>query len=132
MCPLPARRISILSSFWAPFPEIDREVERVQKTLTETLTGSQTDLRPLLEDAVGGGGKMLRPGLLLLASRFGRGVDDRIRALAGAVELFHVATLVHDDVLDEAETRRGAHTLHKLAGVHVAVLAGELRHRSTR
>ncbi len=71
------------------------------------------------------GGKRLRPALLLLASKlFGNGSESAIR-LAAVVEMIHAATLVHDDVIDVAETRRGRPSTNVLWGNHISVLAGD-------
>jgi octaprenyl-diphosphate synthase len=72
-----------------------------------------------------GGGKRLRPILLLLSSRLvGDGGETAIR-LAAVVELIHTATLVHDDVIDDAEIRRGRPSVNHLWGNHTSVLAGD-------
>lgn len=70
-------------------------------------------------------GKMLRPTLLLLAGRACGAVRREHLVLAAVVEMVHVATLVHDDVLDEADLRRGATTLNRLRGNEAAVLLGD-------
>jgi len=71
------------------------------------------------------GGKRLRPILLLLSARlFGPTGDNAIR-LAAVVEMIHTATLVHDDVIDVAETRRGKPSPNILWGNHTSVLAGD-------
>lgn len=70
-------------------------------------------------------GKMLRPGLLLLSGRACGKVTDEHLALAAIVELIHMATLVHDDVLDEADVRRRGPTIHRLEGNEAAVLLGD-------
>jgi octaprenyl-diphosphate synthase len=71
------------------------------------------------------GGKRLRPALLLLSSKlFGNGAESAIR-LAAVVEMIHAATLVHDDVIDVAETRRGRPSTNVLWGNHISVLAGD-------
>lgn len=72
-----------------------------------------------------GGGKRLRPTLLLLSSRLiGDGGQSAIR-LAAVVELIHTATLVHDDVIDGADTRRGRPSPNVKWGNHTSVLAGD-------
>jgi octaprenyl-diphosphate synthase len=71
------------------------------------------------------GGKRLRPSLLLLSSKlFGDGGKSAIR-LAAVVEIIHTATLVHDDVIDAAETRRGRPSTNAQWGNHTSVLAGD-------
>ena len=72
-----------------------------------------------------GGGKRLRPTLLLLASKLNGYTGDSAIRLAAVVEMIHTATLVHDDVIDAAQTRRGRATPNVLWGNHSAVLAGD-------
>ncbi len=72
-----------------------------------------------------GGGKRLRPALLLLSSRFcGYHGDSAIR-LGAVVEMIHSATLIHDDVIDGADTRRGRPSANSRWGNHMSVLAGD-------
>lgn len=76
-------------------------------------------------------GKMLRPTLVILSSMATAGsdtaetLDDRHRVLAAVVEMIHMATLVHDDILDESEVRRGGSTVNTLHGNDVAVMLGD-------
>src|SRR4029453_13615882 len=71
------------------------------------------------------GGRMLRPSLCIATARaFGADAERAVRS-AAALELFHNAFLVHDDIEDESEERRGRPTLHALHGVPVAVNAGD-------
>jgi octaprenyl-diphosphate synthase len=71
------------------------------------------------------GGKRLRPMCVALASRVGTGFDRRARALAVSVELVHAATLLHDDVVDLGETRRGAPSTRAIWGNAVSIFAGD-------
>ncbi|MDQ6746855.1 MAG: polyprenyl synthetase family protein, partial [Candidatus Dormibacteraeota bacterium] len=79
-----------------------------------------------LTQTVAAGGKRIRAGLVvhfgLLAGADPRAIDE----LAMAVEFLHAATLVHDDVIDNAETRRGVPALHRDHGVEIALLVGDL------
>jgi octaprenyl-diphosphate synthase len=73
-----------------------------------------------------GGGKRLRPLCVALSARLGPSVDvSAVRNLAAAVELVHNATLLHDDVVDHGETRRGAPTARALFGNAASVFAGD-------
>jgi geranylgeranyl diphosphate synthase type I len=76
------------------------------------------------------GGKRLRPAVVLLFARALGGSEAEHQAvpLAAAVELFHNFTLIHDDIMDRDETRRGVPTTHVLYGVDMAILAGDLLH----
>lgn len=71
------------------------------------------------------GGKRLRPLCVSLASRLGAGFDERALQLAVAVEMVHAATLLHDDVVDVGETRRGAPAARQLFGNAVSIFAGD-------
>lgn len=70
-------------------------------------------------------GKRLRPMCVVLASRFGRGLDDRTREFGVAVELVHCATLLHDDVVDAGDQRRGAPAARTLYGNAASIFAGD-------
>lgn len=72
-----------------------------------------------------GGGKRLRPILVLLASKLVGGITDGSIRMAAVVEMIHTATLVHDDVIDIAETRRGRPSSNTIWGNHTCVLAGD-------
>jgi octaprenyl-diphosphate synthase len=71
------------------------------------------------------GGKHLRPMCVALASRFGAGFGDAARELAMAVELVHSATLLHDDVVDLGEVRRGEPTARMIYGNAASIFAGD-------
>ncbi len=114
-----------MTDFWADFPGLSEELDRVSATMAEAV-GSEN---PVIADAtsalVGGDGKLLRPGLLIVASRFGR-MDGKKRAsLAAALEMLHIATLIHDDVIDDSPLRRGLPAAHVRYGKKDAVLIGD-------
>jgi heptaprenyl diphosphate synthase/octaprenyl-diphosphate synthase len=79
----------------------------------------------LLEHAVVSGGKKVRPTVTLLAGALRDGPQDKLVTMATAVELLHIATLIHDDTVDKAETRRGRATISNIWGNDVAVLLGD-------
>ncbi len=88
----------------------------------------QADYGPLgemLEMVLSGGGKLLRPALALLAGRFGHYNLDLLVPLAASVELLHTATLVHDDVIDRAATRRGRPTVNSAFHNSTTVMLGD-------
>jgi heptaprenyl diphosphate synthase len=99
----------------------------VKVRLREQADSLPTDLRDELSPLVQREGKSLRAGLILLSS--GGAPDDRrdaIDAAAAAIELLHLATLVHDDIVDQAALRRGEPALHQKLGPQKAVLYGDL------
>ena len=82
-------------------------------------------LRQMLETALAGSGKLMRPAIALMGGRLGEYDLGKLVPLAASVELLHTATLVHDDVIDEAETRRGQQTPNALFGNAASVMLGD-------
>lgn len=78
-----------------------------------------------IEDLIRGGGKRLRPILMLLAGKFGDFNEQKMLELAAGLELLHMATLVHDDIIDEAKLRRGEKTAQAKFGPNIAVFVGD-------
>ena len=87
-----------------------------------------TDLLEILEHALLNGGKRIRPLLCILTARLCSTPGKEICPLAIAFEYLHVATLLHDDVIDHANTRRGRPAANKLFGLTAAILAGDFLH----
>ena len=96
--------------------------ERLRDAVTHTDLLADTASRHL----VNAGGKRLRPLLTLLAAQLGEGSRPEVLDAAVVVELTHLATLYHDDVMDSAPLRRGAPAAHEVWGNHVAILTGDL------
>src|SRR5687767_13842102 len=71
------------------------------------------------------GGKRIRPAVLLMAARMAGSRGDRAVLYASVIEFIHTATLVHDDIIDESELRRGREAVHTRWGNHVTVLFGD-------
>jgi heptaprenyl diphosphate synthase len=97
------------------------EVELL-KAVTHTDPVANVTSRHLLE----AGGKRLRPVLVLLGAALGDDSKEEVTKAAVVVELTHLATLYHDDVMDRAPTRRGVPTAHEVWGNSVAILTGDL------
>lgn len=105
--------------------EVAEPLKRVEALLCEQLSVEDPQLQSLLNHVVGLSGKRLRPILVLLSAKAcGPITQDTIR-LAVAVELVHTATLIHDDILDGAETRRHRPTLHTAFNPQSSLLVGD-------
>lgn len=105
-------------------------VERVRyymhKIAENSFAGTGTGA--VLDDVLGSFGKMIRPRLLLLCSAFGphsKEKNERLCMLAAMVELTHLASLIHDDIIDEAPYRRGKPSIQGKYGKDAAVYAGD-------
>ena len=104
-------------------PELARLLERTEARLAEVASGHGAELAAHADGTLSAGGKRLRPILVFLC---GDGDGEGLVAAAAAVELLHMATLVHDDVLDRAELRRGRPTVFASAGRRAATATGDL------
>ncbi len=115
-----------MTDFWNDSPSLGSRIEGVVSLMDESIGSADFPLAGALRELIRSNGKMLRPALILIGARFGKAADGRrITALAASIELLHVATLIHDDILDEAELRRGVPTMHTRFGTKEAVLAGD-------
>lgn len=108
------------------FDRLAPDMERVESELRTSTTHVEERISAPASHLARAGGKRLRPMLTLLASRLGSGSNERVRTAAVAVELTHLATLYHDDVMDSAPLRRGAPAAHEVWGNTVAILTGDL------
>ncbi len=111
-----------LASAYAPVRD---DLERLQALLHEELAARDPFLMELVSHVLQTRGKMVRPALAFLCARLAGGRGEGRDLVAAAVELIHVASLIHDDVIDEADRRRGQATPNARWGNHVAVLLGD-------
>lgn len=115
-----------MTDFWKDDPALGGRLKAVAERMKQAVSVDDFPLEEAVSGLVDSNGKMLRPALLLIGSGFGRKADEeRLLSLAAAVEILHVSTLIHDDVIDDAVLRRGQPTLHTSFGVKEAVLAGD-------
>lgn len=108
------------------FDVIKGDLEVLEQGLQEAVTSTNDLVTEVGMHIVTSGGKRIRPALCLLSARGGRAFDlPHVLPLAEALELIHTASLVHDDVIDEADTRRGAATANARWNNQVAILSGD-------
>jgi octaprenyl-diphosphate synthase len=120
------RRPDGLARTWKRlYGPIAAELAAAEALLASELASDDAFVDGLVKHAFHLGGKRLRPALLLLAAKAcGRIVRDHV-VLAAVVEMIHTATLVHDDILDEAEVRRHRETINAKSGNEASVLVGD-------
>ncbi len=104
---------------------IAADLQRVETVLAEQVAGFDPGVHEYVGYVLSGSGKRLRPSLALLAGGATGGNDDGHITLGVIVELIHIATLVHDDVLDEADLRHGLPTTNARWGNETSVLLGD-------
>lgn len=112
-------------SWKAIIEPIEPFLQSVGHRLTRQVTSFEPDLVPYAEYALNGNGKHLRPALVALTANAVGELGDAHVTVAVIIEMVHLATLVHDDVMDEAEIRRGRLTLAANWGNEIAVLFGD-------
>ncbi len=108
------------------FAPVAADLDEADHIFDRTLTGYRSPFGELIDHLRHYRGKRLRPALLLLTAKALNGLTPRHHTLAAAVEMIHTATLVHDDVLDEADLRRHAPTVNAAWGNKVSILLGDL------
>ncbi|PKB81688.1 MAG: hypothetical protein BZY88_06035 [SAR202 cluster bacterium Io17-Chloro-G9] len=110
------------ASIYAP---IKTHLDQVEATLAGLCRNDNPELVPLLDHVLNSGGKRIRPAITLLAAAFYPHDPKNPIIMAGAVELLHLAALIHDDTVDDSDLRRGKTTVSNQWGKHVAVLFGD-------
>lgn len=111
--------------WFRPTPELEKELRQVEARILHQASQFDPGAEGYVRYALEGGGKRLRPALVLLAGRAAGGWTESVRDLAVIVELVHVASLVHDDVLDRANLRRSRATCNMKWGTELSVLLGD-------
>jgi heptaprenyl diphosphate synthase len=106
-------------------PRIWNSLASVEERLLQAATADDAYLTKIAQHLLLAGGKRFRPLLALLAAEFGPRDDGRPVEAAVSVELIHVGSLYHDDVIDESDTRRGATSVNANWSNTVAILAGD-------
>ena len=104
---------------------IQTEFRQFEEAFAQVLQSEDTLLAQVLDYIHSKRGKQLRPILVLLSAALCRGVTDKTIQTAGALELMHTASLVHDDVVDDSPMRRGSEAVHTLWTNKIAVLVGD-------
>jgi geranylgeranyl pyrophosphate synthase len=109
-----------------PFQPVAQELEWVERTLARAIGCKERTLTDIAAHLIDGGGKRVRPVVTLLAhfAAGGNGGQDIID-IATAIELIHTATLLHDDIIDCADTRRGKISAYKKFGLKATLVAGD-------
>lgn len=104
---------------------VEKDMRRVEEVMRLESVASVDAISAINRHIQASGGKRLRPTLVLLSTQLFGALNDTAISMAAVVEMIHTATLVHDDVIDAAETRRGKPSTNALWGNQTSVLAGD-------
>lgn len=119
------------TSLSSVFEVVADDLLTLNKNLQSIVGAENPLLMSAAEQIFGAGGKRMRPALVFLVSRATaeltglKEITTKHRRLAEIIEMIHTASLIHDDVIDESDLRRGKETVHQRFGTRVAVLAGD-------
>jgi octaprenyl-diphosphate synthase len=104
---------------------VEEDLLHAEETIFELLRTENKTLGQSTLHLVKAGGKRIRPLLVLLCGRIYGELDERFHHLAACVELIHLSTLIHDDVVDNASLRRGSPSVNSIWGNKISVLSGD-------
>ncbi|SFH72331.1 heptaprenyl diphosphate synthase [Pisciglobus halotolerans] len=113
---------------WDNFPEIKEDLVGCYALMEKKVRIRNKDIQEAIFDLLNGGGKLLRPAYFILFSRFGnlqKQDHKKLLYAASSVEMLHIATLVHDDIIDDSPTRRGTQSIQSKFGKDIAVYTGD-------
>ncbi|MBN1881411.1 MAG: polyprenyl synthetase family protein [Deltaproteobacteria bacterium] len=107
------------------FSVIEDDLKALESELADNLASDVTLIPKIGRHLFSSGGKRFRPSLLILCARLFHGDRHQYLPLAGVIELIHAATLLHDDVVDKADMRRGVQSVNRLWGNEASILVGD-------
>lgn len=101
------------------------EIEELNRIMRDALSSNSSLLQTIVADYLQRKGKQIRPILVILSAKISGEITDKVLQAAAAIELLHNSSLIHDDVLDESQKRRGKATINSIWDNQVAVLVGD-------
>lgn len=104
---------------------IEKNLVEIKKIIRNNLKDRNNDVTKLMDNLPAEEGKLIRALLVLIGGSFGNIEKQKLFEISAAIELLHSATLVHDDIVDETDTRRGHETLHKKYNLKAGLFAGD-------
>lgn len=115
-----------MNKMWDQYPEIKKELELIKEELHTVNKTSERYLDESIDYMLSTGGKMLRPAFVLIGASFSKNDEqEKIRNVATAIETLHMATLIHDDIIDDSSMRRGKPSIQSKYSKEYAVYMGD-------
>ncbi len=117
-----------MTSFKKIQDSVSDDLKRLNAVIGDTLKSQSVLMQQVVDNFLATKGKQLRPILVILSGRLfsgGAAVDDDVIYAGAAIELLHNASLIHDDVIDESQQRRGRPSINRIWDNHIAVLVGD-------
>lgn len=120
--------MNMINKMWDDFPEIKDDLIRCRKYIIENIEIPNKEVEKCVLNLVNENAKLVRPALMVLVGKIlnkGRPLDDDFIAMTATIEMLHMATLIHDDIVDDSPIRRGIETVQSKFGKDVATYAGD-------
>lgn len=114
-----------MDKIWDKYEDIKNELSAVISLMEKNTKCKDKKVQNSIRELIHSGGKMLRPSFVIISSHFGDYNPEKTRSLAAVIEMLHMATLVHDDVIDDSKLRRGQETVQSKYGKDYAVYIGD-------
>ncbi len=114
-----------MDNIWNNYPEIKQELTEVLNLMKNNVKCKDKKIEKSIMELIESGGKLLRPAFVLIGSKFGDNDKSKAIPTAAVIEMLHMATLVHDDVIDDSKLRRGKETIQSKYGKDYAVYIGD-------
>ncbi|WP_291653896.1 polyprenyl synthetase family protein [Clostridium sp.] len=114
-----------MDNIWNNYPEIKQELVGVLDLMKKNVKCKDKKIENSIIELIESGGKLLRPAFVLIGSKFGSADTEKSIPTAAVIEMLHMATLVHDDVIDDSKLRRGQETIQSKYGKDYAVYIGD-------
>ncbi|MEG0283664.1 MAG: polyprenyl synthetase family protein [Erysipelotrichales bacterium] len=112
-------------NLYEEFPQLEKSLKKVNNVIQKSLESSEESFSTIIQKRFNENSKLIRPALCLIASEYNPKVKEKAINLAAAIEMMHVASLVHDDIIDQAKTRRNEPTINEEYDVGYAVICGD-------
>lgn len=114
-----------MDKIWNNYPELKKELTLVLDLMKNNAKCKDKKIENSIIELIESGGKLLRPAFVLIGSNFGNYDREKSVPTAAVVEMLHMASLVHDDVIDDSKLRRGKETIQSKYGKDYAVYIGD-------
>lgn len=118
-----------MNHFWKEFPTIQQQLSDTCSFIEQRVKIRNKEIEATLIELTHSGGKLLRPAFFFLFSQVGdtsKQHQEQLIKIAASLEILHMATLIHDDIIDDSKLRRGVTTVQSKYGKDVAVYTGDL------
>lgn len=114
-----------MDKIWNNYPELKQELTNVLDLMKKNVKCKDKKIESSIIELIESGGKLLRPAFVLMGAKFGDNDTKKSIPTAAVIEMLHMATLVHDDVIDDSKLRRGQETIQSKYGKDYAVYIGD-------